>query len=179
MWEKSFSCWHFDCQCLACGGLIIQAGKLTNWAPHPKALCDWRRSRVKMVSRGSARTRSSRDFPRPTWLQTSVPHLCIPLYKDREHRGCVRKMGCSHYVKFWRISRAHYKPLTIFTALKIQAAIFPVNPPACMMLAARGGSHVRIWWPDTLIRWGPAGWDKQQKIKVEVASNRFSTRLSR
>lgn len=33
---RYFSRWHFDCQRLACGGLIIHAEKLTNWALHPK-----------------------------------------------------------------------------------------------------------------------------------------------
>lgn len=33
---RYFSRWHFDCQRLACGGLIIHAEKLTNWALHSK-----------------------------------------------------------------------------------------------------------------------------------------------
>lgn len=146
--ERYFSRWHFDYQCLACGRPIIQTGKLTNWAPHPKALCAskswWREHKIFTWL--------------PTWLQrmTNVwlwfrgsPRQlpCVFLYKEREHRGCVRKLGCSHYVKFWGISRGHYKPLTIFTPLKIQTAIFPVNTPAFRRQDARGGprEHMVVW----------------------------------
>lgn len=98
---------------------------------------DWQRLQLQHHQKQTSSDTSEESL---IFLETSFPSLCmvsLHLSKHPPWEGRIKEktrvretgmqLGCTHYGKFWRNSRGHYKPLTIFIPWNIQAALFPVK----------------------------------------------------